>query len=274
MIRISSLNNQRIKDVVRLNHRRQRDEKMRTIVEGEREVSRALQAGIVPVETYICPELITDFNNETIQILLNLAQNGATQLFEVTPAVYEKMAYRGGSEGLLLVIPYMSYAFADLASSPVPFLVIIDGVEKPGNLGAILRTADAAGVDGLILTGDEGIGTDIHNPNVIRASLGAIFTVPVVSKTAFETISWLKDEGIMIVATSPEVELLYTAASLTGPIAIVLGSEAYGLGATWLDAAAQKVRIPMFGKVDSLNVSVSAALLLYEALRQRQFKTN
>ena len=184
------------------------------------------------------------------------------------------MAYRGGSEGLLLVVPYTSLTLADLGGSPAPFLVIIDGIEKPGNLGAILRTADAAGVDGLILTSDEGTGTDIYNPNVIRASLGAIFTVPVLSKPALETIAWLKAEGIMIVATSPEAAQVFTAASLIGPIAIVLGSEAYGLGATWLDAADQKVRIPMFGKVDSLNVSVSTALLLYEALRQRQLTTN
>lgn len=265
--RISSLNNPRIKDVIRLNNRRQRDEKTCTLVEGQREVVQALQAGIVPIEAYICPELMSEV--AAVDILKQLARAGATRLFEITPAVFEKMAYRGGSGGLLLVIPYLKHTFADLSGLKAPFLVVIDGVEKPGNLGAVLRTADAAGVDGLILTNDEGTGTDLHNPNVIRASLGAIFAIPMISAPASGTIAWLREQGIKIVASSPDAKDSYTAVPLIGPTAVVLGSEAFGLGNTWLRSADIQVRIPMFGTVDSLNLSVSTALLLYEVVRQR-----
>lgn len=265
--RITSLNNSRIKSVVRLNNRRQRDARRLTVVEGQREVLRALEAGIVPLEAYVCPDLIA--GSDVYDVLRRLAETGATQLFEVTPAIFEKMAYRGGSGGLLLVIPYLNYTFDDLRGAKIPFLVVIDGAEKPGNLGAILRTADAAGVDGLIFTGDEATSTDIHNPNVIRASLGAVFTVPVIPAPASEAITWLRGQGIRIVATTPEADEAYTAVPLTGPIAIVLGSEAFGLGNNWLRSADLKVRIPMQGVVDSLNLSVSTALLLYEVVRQR-----
>ena len=178
------------------------------------------------------------------------------------------MAYRGGSGGFLLVIPDMEPPLEALEGLARPFLVVIDGAEKPGNVGAILRTADAAGVDGLFLTGADS-ATDIHNPNVIRASLGAVFTVPVYSLGAVEAIAWLGKNEIKIVAATPEAKELYTGESMGGPVAIVLGSEAFGLGETWLKAAGQQVRIPMFGQVDSLNLSVSTALLLYEVVRQR-----
>ena len=267
---ITSLNNPRIKNVVRLNNRRQRDARSLTVVEGHREAARALYAGIVPHEAYICPDLVAKSDDGNVSgSLRRLAQAGATQLFEVTSPVFEKMAYRGGSGGLLLVIPYLNYTFDNLSGTKIPFLVVIDGVEKPGNLGAILRTADAAGVDGLILTGDEATGTDIHNPNVIRASLGAIFTVPVIQASVNDAITWLRGQGIRIVATTPEADEAYTAVPLTGPIAIVLGSEAFGLGNNWLRSADLKARIPMYGVVDSLNLSVSTALLLYEVVRQR-----
>lgn len=268
MSTISSLNNPRIKDVIRLNNRRQRDAKKLTVVEGQREVSRALHAGIVPVEAYICPDLVTT-NDETSNTLRQLAQAGTTQLFEVTPAVFEKMAYRGYSGGLLIVVPYLEHTFADLSGLTKPFLVVIDGVEKPGNLGAVLRTADAAGIDGLILTNEEGTGTDIHNPNVTRASLGARFSVPVISASIKDTLAWLHEQHIQIVATSPDANEAYTAVPLTGPIAVILGSEAFGLGSHWLRSADLQVKIPMFGTVDSLNLSVSTALLLYEVIRQR-----
>ena len=267
---ITSLNNPRIKNVVRLKNRRQRDARRVTVVEGRREVTRALQAGIVPQEAFICPELVAKRDDGNVSgSLRRLAQAGATQLFEVTSPVFKKMAYRGGSGGLLLVIPYQYHTFDDLGGTETPFLVVIDGAEKPGNLGAILRTADAAGVDGLILTGDDGTGTDIHNPNVIRASLGAIFTVPVIVAPVSDAITWLRSQGIRTVATTPEADEAYTAVSFAGPIAIVLGSEAFGLGDDWLRSADLQVRIPMHGVVDSLNLSVSTALLLYEVVRQR-----
>jgi len=267
---ISSLNNPRIKSVVRLKNRRERDARGLTVVEGQREAARALQAGIVPQEAYVCPELLAMGDEGNIRGSLHrLSQAGTTQLFEVTSPVFEKMAYRGSSGGILLVIPYLKKSFDDLSELSSAFLVVIDGVEKPGNLGAILRTADAAGVDGLILTGDKAAGTDIHNPNVIRASLGAIFAVPVIAATAKEAINWLRDKGVRIAATTPAADEVYTAAALTGPLAVVMGSESLGLGSTWLDSADLKVGIPMHGVVDSLNLSVSTALILYEVVRQR-----
>ncbi len=268
--RITSLNNPRIKNVIRLKNRRQRDARRVTVVEGRREAARALQAGIVPEEAYICLELMDQGDDGDINdSLRRLAQAGVTKLFEVTSPVFEKMAYRGSSGGLLLLIRYLNYSFDDLKGMRAPFLVVIDGAEKPGNLGAILRTADAAGVDGLILTSDEAAGTDIHNPNVIRASLGALFSMPVIPAPVGDAIAWLQGKGVKIVATTPEAAEVYTAVSLTGSIAIVMGCESGGLGHTWLNSADVQVRIPMFGIVDSLNLSVSTALLLYEVVRQR-----
>ncbi len=267
---ISSLNNARIKEVIRLRNRRQRDARRVTVVEGQRETARALQAGIVPNEAYICPELITKGDDDGISATLQrLALAGSTQLFEVTAPVFEKMAYRGDSGGILLVIPYQDYSLDSLRAMEKPFLVVIDGVEKPGNLGAILRTADAAGANALILTSEEAAGTDIYNPNVIRASLGALFSMPVITVSVKEAITWLRSKAIQIVATTPEASEIYTAVSLTSPTAVIMGSESRGLGQMWLDAADVQVRIPMFGSVDSLNLSVSTALLLYEVVRQR-----
>jgi TrmH family RNA methyltransferase len=297
--RITSLQNPHIKDVVRLANRRHRDEARQTVVEGVREVAQALRSGVVPVEAYLCPELLevsqtaaevatTGEAADLTRIVRQWTAGAQTSVYEVTPAVFAKMAYRSESGGILLVVPYRQTSLDKLPRTPNPFLVVVVEAEKPGNLGAILRTADAAGVDGLILpqgrieTGDLEIGrwsdweisqsehgTDIHNPNVIRASLGAYFTVPVAVAPAEEVIAWLGTQGIAIVATTPAVETLYTAVDMTGPVAIVMGSEAHGLSQAWLEAADALVRIPMFGKVDSLNLSAATALLLYEVVRQR-----
>lgn len=273
---ITSLQNQRIKNVVKLRQRRQRDSRRVTVVEGAREVLRALQQGIQPVEAYICPELSTEPDAATAVTLLK--QHAQTTVFEVTPAVFAKIAYREDSGGLLLVIPYLDYSLADLVknNSAVsnPFLAVIEGGEKPGNLGAILRTADAAGAEGVILTQGAASSTDLHNPNVVRASLGTIFSVPVASVSNTAVIYWLRQQGIQIVTTTPTATTPYTAVDLTGPVAVVMGSEAHGLSDEWLQAADKKVMIPMHGIADSLNLSVAAALLLYEVVRQRQDKIN
>jgi TrmH family RNA methyltransferase len=290
------LQNPHIKQVVRLANRRQRDEARQTTVEGIREVTQALRCGVVPVEAYLCPELVdssqtTDGQRPFSTITTKLRQLAAeeqTKLYEVTPAVFAKMAYRGESGGVLLVVPYRQTALETLPMVYPAFLVVVVGAEKPGNLGAILRTADAAGVHGLILGGERGrleigdwethqsairnpqsVGTDIHNPNVIRASLGAYFTVPVAVASAGEVMDWLKAHQITTIAATPSAKTPYTTVEMTGPVAIVMGSEAHGLSEEWLAAADRPVRIPMFGKVDSLNLSAATALLLYEAVRQR-----
>ncbi len=271
LVHISSLQNQRIKQTVKLNSRRYRDQQKRTLVEGVREVNQALASGLTPYEAYICPSLLQDGAAETAVSRLNeLANQGQTDLFEVTPTVFAKIAYRGESGGILLVVPYLRHSLANLPLGQPPFVVIVEAVEKPGNLGAILRTADAVGVDGLIVCGSgEAHGTDIHNPNVIRASLGALFTVPTVGAENGRVQSWLREKNIQVIATTPDAQTVYTAVDMTGPTAILLGSESQGLSQTWFQAADKQVVIPMRGAVDSLNLSVSTALLLYEVLRQR-----
>ena len=262
---ITSLQNSHVKQIIKLNKRRTRDAEQLTIVEGVREAERALKSGIVPRNAFICPDLI---NGAEAQAVVDKLRQ-MTQVFEVSTAVYQKLAYRGTTGGVLLTIPYLTQTLDGLPLSQNPFLAIVDGVEKPGNLGAILRTADAAGVDGLILTSDTPGGTDIHNPNVIRASLGALFSVPVVTASVQAVIAWLRENKIQIVATTPGAEVGYTAVNLQSPTAIIMGSEAHGLTPTWLNAADQKVHIPMHGLMDSLNLSTATALLLYEVVRQR-----
>ncbi len=268
---ISSLQNPRIKHVVKLNARRYRDRQRLTAVEGIREVSLALHNGFIPVEAFICPDLLHGDEATAVADQLQLLnENSQTNVFTVSPNVFTKIAYRGESGGVLLVLPYWQRPLSQLPLSKNPFLVVIEGGEKPGNLGAVLRTADAAGVDAVIIS-ENGAkqGTDIFNPNVIRASLGAIFTLPVITAETSQVIDWLLNQGIRIAATTPEGDDLYTAVNLQNRIALVLGSEAQGLSRTWLEAAHFRLVIPMQGQVDSLNLSVSTALMLYEVIRQR-----
>ncbi len=269
LLQISSLQNQRIKQLVNLSKRRERDRRRLTVVEGVREISHALAAGLVPSEVYICPEYCDEEGEQLITKLETFAADQTT-IFAVTPAVFAKIAYRGESGGLLMTIPYIALPLAQLTLSANPFLVIVEGVEKPGNLGAILRTADAVGVDGVIICAG---GTDLHNPNVIRASLGALFTVPIAEADTGEMIQWLHDQGIQIVAADPMATSYHMDAVLSGPVAVVLGSEAAGLTPQWLQAADISVKIPMFGVVDSLNLSVATAVMLYEVVRQRLNRT-
>ena len=269
---IASLQNNRIKEVIKLSKRAKRDERQLTVIEGLREISRALACGVVPVEGYICPELITTPEAEALCIALDqLAAEQQTHLFSVTPQVFAKLAYRGESGGLLLVIPYGQKKLDDLMLGKRPFIAVVENVEKPGNLGAILRTADGAGVDGLIccVSADSRGNTDVHNPNVIRASLGTLFSVPVVETSTEETIQWLHKNSISIIATMPESRQNYTAVDFTQSAAVVMGSEAHGLSPAWHTAAHDQVKIPMLGISDSLNLSTATALLLYEVVRQR-----
>lgn len=270
-VQISSLGNDRIKEVVKLNNRRFRNKQRLTIVEGVREISRALENGVQPQEVYLCPELIQDPSAQKIAAQFTENDyNASYKLFEVTAPVFQKIAYRGESGGILLVIPILEQELEDIHLGDLPFLAIIEGVEKPGNLGGILRTADAAGVNIVIICGDnEQNRTDIYNPNVIRASLGAIFTVPTISVDNGRLLTWLQQNNIPIIATTPGATQAYTSIDMTGPVAIVMGSEAHGLSDTWLTAANEQATIPMFGSVDSLNLSVSTGLLLYEVVRQR-----
>ena len=177
------------------------------------------------------------------------------------------MAYREDSFGLIAVAKQPIKALNDIPLKKPPFVVVVEGVEKPGNLGAIIRSADAAGVDCIIVCGKS---TDIYNPNVVRASIGTVFTVPAVKTTVSEAINWLKENGIKTIATTPQAELEYFDADLGGPCAIVMGSEHEGLSETWLSIADLLVRIPMMGLADSLNLATATTILLYEVVRQRR----
>jgi TrmH family RNA methyltransferase len=235
-----------------------------------------LEQQVIPEEAFVCPELIEGSAAEAaLSRLEQLNRSQQTQLFEVTPDIFAKLAYREDSGGLLLVIPYLEYTLSNLIvkiskGKKPAFLTIIEGAEKPGNLGAILRTVDAAGADGVILcSGETDSSTDLHNPNVIRASLGTVFTVPFVNERCDRVIDWLRENGVRIVASTPTAENPYTAVSMCDPVALVMGSEARGLSDEWLRAADDQVMIPMQGTADSLNLSVATALLLYEVVRQR-----
>lgn len=264
---ITSPSNPRIKNVVRLTtNRRHRDQEQLTVVEGSREVRRCLDAGIVPREIYICPELVA-LGDQDIADRLSQYPIHNTQYTTVPPEIFAKIAVRSDSGGILLVIPYTQTALDDLPLSAIPFLVVVEGAEKPGNVGAILRSADAAGVDGLILCAG---GTDLHNPNVIRASLGTRFTVPCTEAPTAEVLAWLRQRGIAAVAATPDGAAVYTKTDLTGPVAIVTGSEAEGLSQEWLAGADARVTIPMRGVADSLNLATSTTILLYEVVRQRE----
>jgi TrmH family RNA methyltransferase len=190
-----------------------------------------------------------------------------TRLVEVDQRVYARMAYRDKVEGLLAVAPIPRRNIEAFDVSETPFLLVALGIEKPGNLGALLRTADGAGVDALLLCGG---GVDLYNPNVIRASLGAVFTVPAFEMSLESALTWLGKRKIQIILTSPDASTDYTNLDYTGPVAIVLGSEKQGLPEILLRQDITQVKIPMYGQMDSLNVSCSGAILLYEVLRQRK----
>lgn len=258
---ITSPRNPLVKRLVRLGQKRHRDIEQVFLIEGHKEIACAIESGIA-IETIVyCPEL--DVHNAS-RVLL---EGGGIPYIVVTPAVYAKIAYRQGAQGIIAVAKTPTVDINDLKLSVNPFVVVVEGVEKPGNLGALLRTADAAGVDAVILCDS---AVDLYNPNVIRSSIGAVFTVGVFVMRAKEAIEWLANRQVQIVASSPMATDRYYDLDYTCPTAIVLGSEAKGLSSLWLNSGIRQVNIPMQGKMDSLNISTSGAILLYEILRQRQ----
>ncbi|MBK8732534.1 MAG: RNA methyltransferase [Actinomycetales bacterium] len=271
---ISSLANPRLKSLVGLRRRRARDEAGVTLVEGYEELALALAAGCVPRSLYVCPEIyspagyagVQDIGHQ--QDLVRQARALGVEIVQLSRAAFEKVAYREGPDGLLGVVASVDRSVAALTVPDDPFVLVAEGVEKPGNLGAMLRTADAAGVDAVVAADAV---TDWGNPNVVRASKGTVFSVPVASDTTEATIAWAQRHGIRMVVTTPETEVRYTDVDLTGPVAIVVGAEKHGVSPVLLDAG-ERVRIPMSGKANSLNVAAAAAIVLFEAVRQRGSK--
>jgi TrmH family RNA methyltransferase len=259
---ITSLTNPRVKAAVRLRDRRERDETGLTILDGAREILRALDAGVRVETAFVAPDLLRA--QDAFAVEERLRHRPTT--IEVTPAVLAKVAFGERSDGIVAIVETPRLGLPDLALPDDALVVVVEGVEKPGNLGAVIRTADAAGAHAVIAADPR---TDLYNPNAIRASIGTIFGLPVVAATTAEALAWLTERGIRPVAAIVDAATDYTAADLLGPVAIVLGSEADGLTSTWHDPAVGPVSIPMRGRADSLNVSIAAAILLFEAIRQR-----
>jgi len=261
---LSSLQNPRVKEVVKLRQRSHRDAAGLMLIEGYRELLRAIDNGHPPTQLFVCPSLFLGENEPAL--IARCAAAGA-EIVECTPAVFEKMAYRDRPEGLLAMAPQLTCALADLKLPEFPLLLVAESIEKPGNLGTLLRSADAAGAHGVIVADPR---TDVHNPNVVRASTGMLFVVPLAVADSAEVLAWLKTRRIRILAATPHTDTDYTDADMTPGTAIVVGTEQVGLSDVWLAAADINVRIPMLGKADSLNVAQAATLLLYEAVRQRR----
>jgi TrmH family RNA methyltransferase len=260
---ITSLQNPRVKQLVKLRDRRLRDEADVFLVEGYREIHRALEKNVPLRELYYSPEW---FLGENEPALIEQARVAGAKLFELTRAAFAKIAYRERPDGLMAVVPQWHRTLDGLALPPAPFLLVIEAIEKPGNLGTIMRSADAAGIDAIIVCDPV---TDVFNPNVVRASTGVLFAIPLVVVDSRVAQAWLREKKIRTVATTPSAETLYTGADLRGPLALVMGSEQFGLGEYWLKNADLRVRIPMAGQADSLNVAMATLITLFEAVRQR-----
>ena len=260
---ISSPANPRVKAAVRLRDRREREETGLTLVDGSRELLRALAQSVEVDHAFVSTELVVGADASAA---LDALQRVGASLIEVSPAVLAKVAFGDRSDGLVAVIRTPPVALEGLASGMHPLVVVVEALEKPGNLGAIMRTADAVGASAVIAADPR---TDVFNPNAIRASVGTIFSVPLAVATASQVLDWLVGHGVTAMAAGVDASQAYGDVDLGGPIAIVLGSEAGGLTSTWNDPRVRPVRIPMLGAADSLNVSVAAAILLFEARRQR-----
>jgi TrmH family RNA methyltransferase len=266
---IDSTANPRIRAASALRERRERDATGLTLVDGTREALRAFDSDVVVERAFIGPALLVDDDGPRIRAAL---VERSVEIVEVGPRAFAKLAFGDRAEGVVLVVRQPATGL-DRLSAPGgagdPLIVVTEDVEKPGNLGAILRSADGAGAAAVIAVG----GTDLFNPNVVRASAGTVFHVPVAAAPAAAVLDWLRTRGIRIVAARVDGERLHTAADLRGSLALIVGSEAEGLSDAWHGPDVETVRLPMRGIADSLNVSVAAAILLYEARRQRDAAT-
>jgi len=263
MIEISSGQNPKIKHVLSLRDKRTRDEEQLFLIEGYRELLRADSIEIK--ELFFCEELF--LKNNEMALIEKLKAKGAF-LLKCSRRVFEKISYRDRPDGLLAIGVQRHFSLKQLCGIKNPLFVVLESIEKPGNLGTILRSSDGAKVDGVIVVDPL---TDIYNPNVVRASIGTLFSLPLVMTTVEEAINFLREEKIKIVTTSPRANDPYFAGNLNGPIAIVLGCEQYGLSEKWLKNADINIFIPMLGIADSLNVATAATIVIYEALRQRKY---
>lgn len=265
---ITSAQNPKIKDLLALQEKsKERRKKGLFVVEGRRELMHCIEAGFEPHTLFICRDILTDKDHD--RILGVIEENFCSlpvQIVEIPQHLYDKVAYRGGTEGVIAELHCKEMTLEGLQMKENALVVVLESVEKPGNLGAVLRSADASGVDAVIVCDPL---TDLYNPNLIRSSIGAIFTVPVATATSEEAINWLKSKNIKIYTAQLQDSEWYYDTDMKGGTAIVMGTEATGLTDVWRTAADAHIKIPMLGHLDSLNVSVSAAILMFEAVRQR-----
>lgn len=260
---ITSPSNQKIKDIVRLRQRSHRDEKKALLVEGYREVKRALDNDYKPNMLITCPEL---FMGEHEGKLIERCVERGAEYISCSVPVFMKISARDRPDGLIMIGPQINFTLESLNLPENALIVVAESIEKPGNLGTILRSADAAGAAAVFVCDH---CTDIQNPNVVRASIGTIFSVPVVDTSSEAALKFLTERGFTILASSPHADAFYSDYNLTGPTAVVVGSEQYGLSDKWFNASTARVRIPMLGQCDSLNVASATTILLYEVVRQR-----
>lgn len=284
---ITSAQNRKVKELLTLVEKsKARSAAGLFVVEGQRELGHCLDAGFIPETLFICGEVMAVQNNavngaKTGHLAENIegkdgldaliakaeALNPRLGVVQIPAFLYEKVAYRGSTEGIIAEVHSVSRALEDLRLGESPLVMVLESVEKPGNLGAVLRSADAAGADAVIVCDPL---TDIWNPNLIRSSVGAVFSVPVAVCTSADAIAFLKERGIRILTAQLQDSEWYYDTDMTGATALVMGTESTGLTQAWRDSADAHIKIPMLGRLDSLNVSVSAAVLLYEAVRQRK----
>lgn len=262
-MKITSPSNPRAKAAAKLRNSRHRAEQARFLIDGVREIGRALQGGISIDEVFVFEEQCRGV--EAKQLLARL-DKACPSRFEVSRSVYDVLAYGSRMEGIVAVGQIPKRSLADLRLPDRPLVAVLEGVEKPGNVGAVLRSADGAGVSAVIVADG---GSDLFNPNVIRSSMGTVFTMPICTASSAEAIAWLRERRLAIYAARVDASIDYTASDFAGGCAIVLGSEAEGLTSTWRGPDITAVRLPMLGLADSLNVSAAAAVLFYEAIRQR-----
>ncbi|HEY0654290.1 MAG TPA: RNA methyltransferase [Chryseosolibacter sp.] len=259
---ITSTQNPKVKNLLALEKPRERRKQCLFVVEGKKEIGLALQAGYKIGNLFFCEDIITRKELESL---------GADEklLIPVSKDVFDKIAMRENSGGVLAVAEQKTHRLGEIKLKANPLVLVLESVEKPGNLGAILRTADAAGVDAVIICDPQ---TDFYNPNVIRSSIGCLFTVQTASASSDATIKWLRENNIAIYCTYLKASQPYHSVDYTKPSAIVMGTEATGLSDTWVKASSANIIIPMQGAIDSMNVSTATAVVVFEAKRQRNFK--
>jgi RNA methyltransferase, TrmH family len=262
MLQITSAANPKLKQAIALRNRRDRDETGLFLIEGYREISRALVGHVQIVQLFYCEELFLGSHEKEL-----MAQSQRASLIQMPAHLFQKLSYRDRPDGLLAVAKKMNTTL-DMISleKPNPFIVIAEAIEKPGNLGTILRSSDAAGVD-LVIVANR--CTDIYNPNVVRASVGTLFTIPVVETSNEEALAFCQRHHIDLIAATPEGSAIYTQVPMTGPLGIIVGTEQLGLTSFWKKACRTLARITMRGTADSLNVATATTLFLFEAARQR-----